>query len=222
MKRVKLAAVIAILLSGLASATSAQAKKKVGCPELRFSTAKVSFGGVPVGGQSSKTVEVINPAKSTESADILSISAEPNPPFEVDTVNTTCAPGEFAPGATCKLVLVCAPKEEKKFKGRATITFATKGCKSNEIALHCRGDAPVETPTETPTSTATRTSTPTQTATATPTSTQTPTPTATPTMTPGATSPWPMYGHDPAHTSRSSVDASKDTNHLAWSFNGSG
>ena len=31
-----------------------------------------------------------------------------------------------------------------------------------------------------------------------------------------------MYGHDPAQTSRSSVDASKDTNHLAWSFNGSG
>ena len=189
MKRAKLSVVVAILVIGLLQTTSALAKKKkAGCPKLKFTPHIGNFGKVPVGGQSSITIEVEN-TSANESADILTISAKPNPPFSVDTVNTDCAPGEFAPGATCKLVLTCSPKAEKKFKGDAAFTFATKGCKPHEIKLECDGVAPVETPTPTPTKTATATATRTATPTvsATPTLTVSPTATISATATPTAT-----------------------------------
>jgi hypothetical protein len=145
MKRAKLSVVVAILLIGLLQTTSALAKKKAGCPKLKFTPPKGNFGKVPVGQEASLTIEVEN-TSATESADILTFSARPHP-FAVDTVATTCATGEFAPGATCKLVLTCSPTAEKKFKGDAAFVFATKGCKPQEFKLTCDGVAPVETPT---------------------------------------------------------------------------
>jgi len=192
MRRAKLSVVVAILLIGLLPATSALAKKK-GCPKLKFTPDPANFGKVPVGQTKSVTIEVEN-TSTTESADIFTFSAKPKP-FEVDTVNTTCATGEFAPGATCKLVLTCSPEAEKKYKGDAGFIFETKGCKPQEIKLHCTGVAPVAT--ETPTATASPTPTPTATPTATvkPSTTPSPTPsrtatktaTSTPTASPTAT-----------------------------------
>jgi hypothetical protein len=177
MNRAKCTAIVAILLFALTQAMPVLAKK-AGCPKLKFTPDPVNFGNVPVGQSKSITVTVTN-TSTTESADVLTISAKPNPPFSVDTVNTDCAPGEFGPGATCKLVLVCAPHKAKKFKGDAAFTFGTKGCKPQEVKLDCDGVAPVATPT----ATATMTPTPT----ATPTATQTPTPTATATTVSTAT-----------------------------------
>jgi hypothetical protein len=179
MKRAKCLAVVAILLLGLIQATPALAKKK-GCPKLKFTPDPVDFGKVPVGQSSSITVTVEN-TSTTDSADVLTISAKPNPPFSIDTVNTTCAPGVLAPGATCDLVLVCKPHKHKKFKGDAAFTFEAKGCKPQEVKLECDGVAPVETPTAT--ATATRTPTPT----ATPTGSTTPTATGSGTATPSQT-----------------------------------
>jgi hypothetical protein len=189
-------------------------------PKLKFTPDPVDFGKVPVDQSSSITVTVENTSK-TESADVLTISAKPNPPFSIDTVNTTCAPGELAPGATCDLVLVCKPNKEKKFKGEAAFTFGTKGCKPQEVKLECDGVAPAATPTATATMTLTptptRTATPTVTATpsvsatptttrsATPTTTSTGSPTATTTATPTATATPKTYGTCSAVNTLSSV-----------------
>ena len=189
MNRAKFYAVVAIALLGLIQATPALAKK--GCPKLKFEPDPADFGKVPVGQSKSVTVTVTN-SSATESADVRGISANPAV-FGVDTVNTTCMPGEFKPGATCKLVLTCTPAKEKKYKGSAG--FAIDGCPAEEVKLKCDGVAPVETPTPTPTKTPTPTLTPTatpsssttSTATATRTATATPTPTKTATSTPTVT-----------------------------------
>jgi hypothetical protein len=191
MNRVSAIFLIALLtLSvGLTPTTLALAKSP-GCPKLDIDPAKVDFKNVPLDEPGARSVLVTN-TSGNESADILTISAEPNPPFEVEQAITNCK-GELAPKKNCGVTIVCSPTAEKKFKGHATI--AINGCKAVEIKLTCNGSKPVgatatatATPTKTATATPTATSTLTATATATATRTSTSTPTSTATATISAT-----------------------------------
>ena len=171
------------LAVGLTPATPALAKSPR-CPKLKIDPEKIDFRNIPLDEPGARSVLITNTSE-TESADILTISAEPNPPFEVEQATITCK-GELAPKKSCGVNILCSPTAERKFKGHATITI--NGCKAEEIKLTCNGSAPVgPTRTATATPTKTATATPTRTATATATLTSTATASATPTASSTAT-----------------------------------